>query len=246
MPLYTASNYEVTKFPVVALNLRDVTMSKATPATEFKLFSKLPYELRAIIWHIAASERRIITIYQDPDCSLTAKHSALTVPNVLHISQEARDIGLKHYQLRFCSSFGHNPIYFSFTQDALFFPGFYEMYSFYGCTGRGWTSTPIPADILEMESKLKMVIVGNTRHTICNSMVARWWRVEEFLVEEPFDLNCARNLQKRALREIREKWKAASDGVRTPKVRILKAEDLEAMQKVENVIFLDSSVFELG
>ncbi len=85
----------------------------------FPLFPKLPMELRILVWTAAASIPRIITIRRGIGQDL--HYANLTVPVILHTSQEARKAAKDWYTRISSGHLGHL-MYINFTNDVLFFP----------------------------------------------------------------------------------------------------------------------------
>lgn len=67
------------------------------PCTEFKLFRKLPVELRLMIWDLASyREPQFVPLLWNPnDKTRTSKY---LIPTVLHVNQESRAEGLRIYK----------------------------------------------------------------------------------------------------------------------------------------------------
>lgn len=94
-------------------------MSVEDDKLNFTFFPKLPLEIRDMIWAEGCKEERIIDVravaisdLQDEDFFMRpadaetpkpymVKSFTYTVPAILHTSQEARKVGLKHYSLDF-------------------------------------------------------------------------------------------------------------------------------------------------
>ncbi|KAH7327168.1 hypothetical protein BKA65DRAFT_480887 [Rhexocercosporidium sp. MPI-PUGE-AT-0058] len=75
------------------------TKSLPPPLTKFKLFPKLPLELRRRIWADAASVPRNVDLH----CSIDNFHffSTSCIPAILHTNSESRNEGLRHYKATF-------------------------------------------------------------------------------------------------------------------------------------------------
>ena len=96
-----------------------IEMSVEDEHAKFTFFSTLPLQIRDMIWAFGCSEERIIDVravaisgLQDEDFFMRpaddetprpfmVKSFTYTVPAILHTSQEARKVGLKHYSLEF-------------------------------------------------------------------------------------------------------------------------------------------------
>jgi len=113
------------------------------PRGEFTLFPRLPYELRLMIWENICSEERIIPILPGIGHLVPFAHPTLAVPPILHVCSEARDVGLKHYNLSF-----HPRLYANRNRDHLLVHVFYphqiidfELY-FHPRTEFNWKKAP--------------------------------------------------------------------------------------------------------
>jgi hypothetical protein len=85
------------------------------PAREsFKLFPKLPTELKLIIWSLALPKGRVVSI-KDTASSLIATYDPVTL---LHVNREARELALKSYHLHWFPGF-ENMFYLSPAHDIL-------------------------------------------------------------------------------------------------------------------------------
>lgn len=96
-------------------------------AKDFTSFKKLPPELRVMIWKRSARTKGTITIthYNRGPYShapLTVLHNARTVPTILRICKESRDVGLKLYKLYLNGILCFKPIYINYHQDAFSSP----------------------------------------------------------------------------------------------------------------------------
>ncbi|KAG4441934.1 hypothetical protein IFR05_002553 [Cadophora sp. M221] len=81
----------------------------------FELFPKFPLEIRLLIWKAICSEPRLLDIwYSEVGLDRWTKafrrveqphyyYTHVNIPSVLHVSREARNVGLQHYQLEFGS-----------------------------------------------------------------------------------------------------------------------------------------------
>jgi hypothetical protein len=102
--------------------LSSVTANFKSPK-DFPLFSKLPQEIRLIIWEMTTEEGRIVAVR-----SVTRGGLRSPVPPILHVCSESRAVGLKQYALCFSAlpeSFWEEVaparVYFNFDRDTLYF-----------------------------------------------------------------------------------------------------------------------------
>jgi hypothetical protein len=129
MPRYSINDYDILSIPITTLHLRnnEHKVIDTIPTATFTLFPKLPPEIRNQIWHLTANHPRTITIREsnsftsDNTVIQGVKHNATSVPSVLHVNAEARDIGLKYYELCFGSQFRRKPVYFNYAVDGILF-----------------------------------------------------------------------------------------------------------------------------
>lgn len=137
---------------------RDSTL---TPACDtFPQFARLPPELRQKIWSLLIQPRIVVGCClrrADPDEPDGAAQEQLqqrlseldrrttrgsAVPALLHVDREARDVGLRHYELTFSwrinKMLSDTPterpaqVYFNYEQDCLLLAGELEAYDSYG------------------------------------------------------------------------------------------------------------------
>lgn len=111
-----------TDAPDTTFGTNNVTQSPAAPRTleNFKLFPKLPIELRFKIWMLSLQHRTIEMRFAN-NCRSTQYDFVFSkIPAILHVHKESRIEGLRHYKLLF----GHKkqcrrPVYFNSTIDQL-------------------------------------------------------------------------------------------------------------------------------
>ncbi|KAE9370355.1 hypothetical protein N431DRAFT_342646, partial [Stipitochalara longipes BDJ] len=84
----------------------------------FKLFPKLPFELRRIIWRLSLPGQRVVELLYD-DTTGQCK-SPCPVPTALHINSESRGVALESYELAFGTAKAVAVVYFDFGVDALY------------------------------------------------------------------------------------------------------------------------------
>ncbi|KAH8815430.1 hypothetical protein F5884DRAFT_178154 [Xylogone sp. PMI_703] len=106
-------------------------MEPSSDTPTFHLFSSLAPEIRIKIWAYVASVPRVIRLQYRMSSQKREKdgrtisnfvgwHSPDPVPAILSVSREARQEGLKHYQLAFGTMKFHAPkTYFNFEVDTL-------------------------------------------------------------------------------------------------------------------------------
>jgi hypothetical protein len=80
---------------------------------DFRLFPRLPAEIRLQIWKFTINTR-FVDIHWCP--ATRDFRSKLPVPALLQCNQESRTVGLKTYQLSFASSPEFARIYFDFKE----------------------------------------------------------------------------------------------------------------------------------
>jgi len=95
----------------------------------FALFSKVPLELRTIVWKLARPVPRVVNIFRAKVDDKDVLYSTAKIPSLLHVCQESRRIAKEWYQLSFpWSSSWNDPyaarVYFDFSADFLYFPSF--------------------------------------------------------------------------------------------------------------------------
>lgn len=84
----------------------------------FKLFPKLPLELRRAIWRYSLPGRRVVEgLYDDGTGQFWSR---CPIPTALHVNSEARGVALETYQLAFATQKANAMIYFDFSIDALY------------------------------------------------------------------------------------------------------------------------------
>ncbi|KAL2074175.1 hypothetical protein VTL71DRAFT_7953 [Oculimacula yallundae] len=113
----------------VASSTDKAIKSPEIPQPQFPLFSKLPFELRCMIWRYAmtgpraihiklATKRTHSFIFQSE--LATAKMKAMTsIPGVLHAVYESRNIALKHYSIAFADHERIPTMFFNYEHDYL-------------------------------------------------------------------------------------------------------------------------------
>jgi hypothetical protein len=110
------------------------------------LFPQFPFEIREKLWSAAIEPRSFkITIPEveeysnseleyhynrSPEFYLKPRASPREAPALPHTSHEARDIGLKSYNLSFSDRLDNKPIYFNFELDTLPFKDSYIFLDF--------------------------------------------------------------------------------------------------------------------
>src|ERR1700684_3858409 len=151
-------------------------VSSPAPTTTFHKFPKRPPELRLMIWRLIANTPRTISISctylsfperyiitngmytRNPDYHITGvKHNARTVPAILSVSQEARFIGLEHYDFFFSPAFlGQLGFYINYAVDTLLIWEDDVIDFFFAGLDASYASS-LPDEILELEKKLKFL-----------------------------------------------------------------------------------------
>ncbi|PVH79533.1 hypothetical protein DL98DRAFT_631408 [Cadophora sp. DSE1049] len=97
-----------------------LAMVEAHTIDKFRIFSKLPLELRMDIWECVLPESRVVTIEQSRRRHVVAEQDrAVTIPTeLLHTNQESRSVALKVYEA-FQGGWERGPVYFDFKKDVL-------------------------------------------------------------------------------------------------------------------------------
>lgn len=105
-------------FTGIAEKFNELKISPALPDTSystFTCFQRLPYDIRYLVWKLAASVPRNLDIWplsigalasnHNPDVELTPQmwriFTTSPIPSILHATQESRTIGSKFYVLSF-------------------------------------------------------------------------------------------------------------------------------------------------
>lgn len=91
---------------------------------DFTLFPELPIELRLKIWEHAFPARVVNLIYDQYHDRFHSYNSS--IPTLLHIHHETREMGLKIYQLCFGTESFEARIYFDFSRDILLFDDYLQ------------------------------------------------------------------------------------------------------------------------
>jgi hypothetical protein len=121
---------------------------------KFKLFPKLPIELRLVIWELALPNAQLISIKSERGPHPTEKGKVVItrdvaawykVPALLHVSPEARAFAQSIYQHKFGDRLGGNGVWMDLTKDILCFDddSYAAMIGFFGCdfTRTAWPAT---------------------------------------------------------------------------------------------------------
>lgn len=143
-------------------------MRDGTAPPEFTCFAHLPFDVRACIWEAVAFLPRNIDLWAQHLGTTTATSSSQPTdgfslfryvttqppPAILHVNQESRAIGLKHYSLEFGSSYeiprhyglrAESPpkTYINFHSDRVCLVGAFDLHSF------PWVFDPRPTAQLD-------------------------------------------------------------------------------------------------
>jgi hypothetical protein len=152
----------------------EISMPRTQP--NFALFPQFPFEIREKIWSAAIEPRSFkITIPEvkeysnseleyhynrSPEHYLKPKASPREVPALLHTSHEAREIGLKSYNLNFSDRLDNRPIHFNFELDTLLFKDSYIFLDF--------CSTPNPLRLMRIGTEPGLIIsLASQQYRLC-------------------------------------------------------------------------------
>ncbi|KAH7412801.1 hypothetical protein BKA64DRAFT_718796 [Cadophora sp. MPI-SDFR-AT-0126] len=144
----TSQNSSTTEFPVEI---------QQSVSSNFSLFSKLPYDIRLIIWELTISEGRTIHLQNgneqqrrrfreenderkttgtiNASCSTktpSANDSSWRTPAILQVNKESRSVGVKCYELALQGQRGGKPIYIDYSRDELCLQGLDTLEVLYG------------------------------------------------------------------------------------------------------------------
>jgi hypothetical protein len=217
----------------------DSALAVLVSPTTFHPFPKLPFELRTKIWVFAAHEQRTITVQEDgiwtgygDDFIFTTrhvKHNAHSVPAILHTSYEARSAALRHYELYVSPRFKKKGFFINFASDTLVIQSLGALLSMYD--GLQETQTSWPADVLELEQKLKFLGVRMRTGDLYRPrellwILRRFWRLEELLISAPSEDHWIQ-IERRAEVEMElcDRWRALGCGENRPAVTWLLEEE---------------------
>lgn len=164
----------------------------------FPNFSKLPTELRIKIWTYLVQPRIVIACCLDRAAEDLEKRRAQLldhtteynngIPVLLHISQEARAVGLRYYEQAFSwtvsrpvsdvPSSGPSTTYFNFALDALYIFGDIEVFH------EGGTITPVPYFLRHEDTSRVQKLVCSFREPgytddAGNQLFGRLWRMAD-------------------------------------------------------------------
>ncbi|KAK4644753.1 hypothetical protein QC761_307670 [Podospora bellae-mahoneyi] len=131
----------------------DEGISKQQPTQTFTCFGDLPPEIRLSIWEVLIQPRIVLAACVDNRCK-TQKHAQMakrsttrSIPVLLHVNRESRDLALRHYELTFAWKIpprlaapetsvlpaqGDARVWFNFNLDALLLLGELEPYDEFG------------------------------------------------------------------------------------------------------------------
>lgn len=102
-------------------------MMEKTALTEFRPFSKLPIEMRSIIWKHSLPTSRTVLIRLKKEAKKDNEHaesfelaSPCTLPIALRVCKESRLEALRHYHLAFSNPYHEARIYIDFSCDIVY------------------------------------------------------------------------------------------------------------------------------
>ncbi|KAH6721825.1 hypothetical protein BKA61DRAFT_568391 [Leptodontidium sp. MPI-SDFR-AT-0119] len=125
----------------VHLKLPQHVHISAKQTKKFKMFPKLPMELRNMIVKLSTKTTpKIVTIsYEEiilPNGGVERRATAYyEKPAFLEVNKECREVVRKMFTAAFSINLGGAPVYFNFNTDALLFHGWNSMNVFYGYDG---------------------------------------------------------------------------------------------------------------
>ena len=178
---------------VLSTTHQNATIGKSS----FKLFSKLPLELRLMIWKRSVPAARLITIrgsggsQEDTDPALrqakVASTEIMPLAGMLQACRDSRKVMLKIYTLAF-----HNrllaPIYIDFNRDSLFFTDPYAIKDFVPFTDLR------TVDMKEIEEKVERIMLGSeVRRSASRSLegLLKFGNLDRMIFEAGNDVNNA-------------------------------------------------------
>ncbi|KAL5323852.1 hypothetical protein ACEPPN_008394 [Leptodophora sp. 'Broadleaf-Isolate-01'] len=154
---------------------------------EFKLFPKLPLELRLLIFAaaVAGVEPRNIEIFKSENRPVIRNGwpssfclaSSASIPGLLHTCREARDVAKKTYKLAFAGRPVRGPIYFDWDKDSLVLLHEFNFETFFALSENPNPGLPkyrISQDAQEVFVKLQNLIINKIPSQWFSSIVA--WR----------------------------------------------------------------------
>jgi hypothetical protein len=92
--------------------------------TNFTLFPNLPRELRKKIFEVAMPSPRTITITTaqgGPSYCMQSNARGILPTSLMHVCCASREIALRKYEKAFKESLQHQPIYFDWDNDSVYF-----------------------------------------------------------------------------------------------------------------------------
>lgn len=172
---------------------------KVVPLDEFKLFLKLPIELRDAIWKLCDFPQ-VVTIKNASYEVKTVRYMATqiyystfvkaeakgNVPAILHVNQESRAVGLKFWSLEFEEQLGE-PIYFNWKRDTLFMENWDDVVAFYGGPRSSFKNGSFGNDMKNVEHNLRHLIIGEQFPVdwVAKKIVSRLYNLENLTLPQP-------------------------------------------------------------
>ncbi|KAF8850745.1 hypothetical protein BDZ45DRAFT_751403 [Acephala macrosclerotiorum] len=99
-------------------------ISIATPFTSFKIFGELPPEIQAVVWEMSMPAPRVIKLSGGASWAGGSRNPNLnadyTIPILLHVNKDSREIGLLHYKLLFFDDGRRANLYVDFARDTVY------------------------------------------------------------------------------------------------------------------------------
>jgi hypothetical protein len=192
----------------------------------FAPFSRLPEELRVIIWEFAMPRPNLIEVtgygHRVPYASATRSN-----PGILFANKESRKVALKNHTMAFRSRLREG-IYFNFASDALYLPMLGAFRAFLATSKDGIRYIRFP-DSAQVEDKVRHLVVGNPsgaffQHT--QSWIGFFGNLETAVIE----WNDSKQASHKAQRELEQYWARTKESERGfPVVHWLSSKDFKAL-----------------
>ncbi|KAM3084366.1 hypothetical protein ACMFMG_001528 [Clarireedia jacksonii] len=156
----------------------------------FGMFSKLPPELKIMIWSLAIEVPQLVQFVCDngPDPTQDFLRAKYTIPAVLHVCRDSRAQALKSYTPILERTLSY-PLYFNFKNDYMLVKGegsmsLFERLSYQAHAGKEldgvenviFMVTGLNDDSCEEEELLQVgMVFGGVKRIILLEQIATWW-----------------------------------------------------------------------
>ncbi|KAI9049772.1 hypothetical protein LZ554_005923 [Drepanopeziza brunnea f. sp. 'monogermtubi'] len=139
----------------------------------FTLFPKLPIELRAMVFDLAAMEEsapKVVRIFHSSnensdDHGVSAgkrrANAFYKIPAVLHVNNESRTRMLQKNELAFSENLGGAPVYFNYSCDILVFETWVALRCFFTPEVENGARVSLSATKMSLDKKIKVVGLMN-------------------------------------------------------------------------------------